>query len=80
MCDIKATDIIHWQNAMMELETDKNTNISQDYLKTLHNQLSAIFNYAVRFYDLKRIQLDKLEIWEEEEKKEMQFLDKKKNI
>lgn len=23
MCDIKAIDIIHWQNAMMELETDK---------------------------------------------------------
>lgn len=25
---------------------------SQTYLKTLHNQLSAIFNHAVRFYDL----------------------------
>lgn len=26
---------------------------AESYLKTLHNQLSAIFNYAVRFYDLR---------------------------
>lgn len=73
MCDIKATDIIHWQNAMMELETDKNTNFSQDYLKTLHNQLSAIFNYAVRFYDLKKNPARQVGNMGREEKKEMEF-------
>ena len=26
---------------------------SPTYLKTINNQLSAIFNYAVRYYDLK---------------------------
>ena len=26
---------------------------SQTYLKTLHNQLSAIFNHAVRYYELR---------------------------
>lgn len=47
MCDIKASDIRAWQNMLMKkgyLET---------YLKTVNNQLSAIFNYAVRYYDLK---------------------------
>ena len=26
---------------------------SKTYLKTMHNQLSAIFNHAMRYYDLK---------------------------
>ena len=77
MCDIKATDIIHWQNAMMELETDKNTNFSQDYLKTLHNQLSAIFNYAVRFYDLKKNPARQVGNMGREEKKKCNFGQKK---
>lgn len=35
-------------------ERDANGNpYSPVYLKTIHNQLSAIFNYAVRFYDLR---------------------------
>ena len=80
MCDIKATDIIHWQNAMMELETDKNTNFSQDYLKTLHNQLSAIFNYAVRFYDLKKNPARQVGNMGKEEKKEMQFWTKEEYL
>lgn len=44
--DITAADIRHWQNSMMK------QGYSQTYLKTINNQLSAIFNYAVRFYDL----------------------------
>lgn len=39
---------------MMELETKNNKKFTQDYLKTLHNQLSALFNYAVRFYNLNK--------------------------
>lgn len=46
VADITAADIRHWQNSMMK------QGYSQTYLKTIHNQLSAIFNYAVRFYDL----------------------------
>ncbi len=46
MTDIKAVDIRKWQNMMMK------GSYSQTYLKTINNQLSAIFNYAVRYYDL----------------------------
>ena len=53
LCDITAKDVIEWQNEIREL-TDKNgKKHSQTYLKTVHNQLSALFNHAVRYYGLK---------------------------
>lgn len=45
--DITAADIRKWQNELIEM------GYSSTYLKTINNQLSAIFNYAVRYYDLK---------------------------
>jgi hypothetical protein len=53
MSEIGAKDIIQWQNEMMRIRTKDGKPLSATYLKTLHNQVSAIFNYAVRFYDLK---------------------------
>ena len=51
--DIQPRDIIAWQNEMIK-GCDKNgKKYSPVYLKTLHNQLSAIFNHAVKFYGLK---------------------------
>ena len=47
MNEIKASDIRAWQNALMK------KGYSETYLKTVNNQLSAIFNYAVRYCDLK---------------------------
>ena len=37
----------------MEFSPLNYNNYKQTYLKTIHNQLSALFNYAVRFYGLK---------------------------
>ena len=45
--DITAADIRQWQNELIKM------GYSLTYLKTINNQLSAIFNYAVRYYDLK---------------------------
>jgi integrase len=53
MSEISAKDIIWWQNEMMNLRGKDGKPFSATYLKTLHNQVSAIFNHAVRFYDLK---------------------------
>jgi len=53
MSEIGAKDIIQWQNEMMNLRGKDDKPFSATYLKTLHNQVSAIFNHAVRFYDLK---------------------------
>jgi integrase len=53
MCEIAPRDIIQWQNKMMGYRTKNGKAFSATYLKTLHNQVSAIFNHAVRFYELK---------------------------
>ena len=52
MCDIQPKDVIAWQNEMLEGSTKTGKPYSPVYLKTLHNQLSAVFNYAVKFYGL----------------------------
>ncbi len=52
--EITAVDVITWQNKMLKIRNPKTgAPYSSDYLKTIHNQLSAIFNHAVRFYKLK---------------------------
>ena len=48
IAEITAADVRQWQNSMMK------QGYAPTYLKTIHNQLSAIFNYAVRYYDLPR--------------------------
>lgn len=53
MNEIKATDVMAWQNAMVNYRDDKGKGYSMTYRKTLHNQLSTLFNHAVRFYELK---------------------------
>lgn len=53
MNDIRPADVIQWQNEMIGYLDTKDNPYSETYLKTLHNQLSAIFNHAVRFYELK---------------------------
>ena len=53
MSDIKATDIIAWQNKIMEERDERGELHAPAYLKTIHNQISAIFNYAVNFYNLR---------------------------
>lgn len=50
--DIKLRDIIAWQNVILAEKKSDGTPYSPVYLKTVHNQLSAIFNHAVRFYGL----------------------------
>lgn len=52
MCDIKPRDIVAWQNIMLKASDDNGEPYSPVYLKTIHNQLSAIFNHAVKFYEL----------------------------
>ena len=50
--EIDAKDVIAWQNKLMDYRNDKGRGYSQDYLRTVHGQLSAIFNHAVKFYKL----------------------------
>lgn len=57
LCDITAKDVIEWQNEIRELTDKDGKKLSQTYLKTVHNQLSALFNHAVMYYGLKRKQI-----------------------
>ena len=50
---ITSKDVIAWQNELLAYRDKKKQPYSLTYLKTVHNQLSAIFNHAVRFYDLR---------------------------
>lgn len=70
--EIKAADIRAWQNVLM------NQGYSQTYLRTINNQLSSIFNYAVKYHDLKsnpcrkagpmgKSQADEMKFWTKEE-------------
>ncbi len=47
MNTITPADIRKWQNELLL------KNYSQTYLRTINNQLTAIFNYATQYYDLK---------------------------
>ena len=50
--DIRTSDVIQWQNEIMKLKKDNGELFSPTYLKTIHNQLSAILNHAVNMYGL----------------------------
>ena len=52
MCDIHPKDVIAWQNEMINYRDENGKPYSPVYLKTLHNQLSAILNHAVKYYGL----------------------------
>ena len=53
MKDIKPADIIQWQNVMIGIKNRDGTPLKPTYLKTIQAERSALFNHAVRFYDLK---------------------------
>ena len=53
MCKITPQQIIKWQNELINFKDERGNPYSPVYLKTVQNQLSAIFNHAVRYYNLK---------------------------
>ena len=73
MSAITTRDVMAWQNEMLAFRDERRKPYSQTYLKTVHNQLSAIFNFAVRHYDLRSNPAAKAGNMGTEERKEMQF-------
>ena len=53
MSSITAQQIITWQNELMNYKDENGKSLSPVYLKTINNQLSAIFNHAVKYYNLR---------------------------
>jgi len=83
MCEIKTADIRAWQNELIK------QGYAPTYLKSINNQLAALFNYAVRYYDLNdnpcrkagsigKSKADDMEFWTKQEFKQfLPSMDKK---
>ena len=86
MCEIKTSDIRAWQNELIK------QGYAPTYLKSINNQLAALFNYAVRYYDLKnnpcgkagsigKSKADDMEFWTKQEFKQfLPSMDKKPEV
>ncbi|SEA20094.1 AP2-like DNA-binding integrase domain-containing protein [Lachnospiraceae bacterium NK3A20] len=73
LSEIRTSDVIAWQNEIMKLKDRTGKPYSQTYLKTLHNQLSAILNHAVNMYGLRVNVARQAGNMGKEQCKEMQF-------
>ncbi|WP_317855977.1 site-specific integrase [Chakrabartyella piscis] len=80
MDEIKPADIIKWQNQMMKRKGNNGKPMSPVYLKTIHNQLSAIFNHAIRYYELPSNPAQKAGNMGKEKTKEMLFWTKEEYL
>ena len=52
LSEVNSTDILQWQNEMLSFRDENDKAYSPTYLRTIQNQLNAIFNHAVKYYDL----------------------------
>lgn len=73
MCEISPTDIMKWQNELLEGDKETGKAYSQTYMKTIHNQLSCIFNHAIKYYGMKSNPARLAGNMGKEESKEMQI-------
>ena len=61
---LRQKDIRRWQNQLTAYRDENGKPYSQTYLKAINNQMTAMFNYAVKYYDLREILAQKPEVWE----------------
>ncbi len=78
--EITPRDVMRWQNEMMNAIDTNGKHFSQTYLRSIHNQLSAIFNHAVRYYDLKSNPAAKVGSIGKKQSSEMQFWTKEEYL
>lgn len=71
--EITAKDVLDWHNELRKLTSRRGKPLSPTYLKTIHGQLSTIFNHAIKFYDLSTNPARKAGTIGSEESKEMLF-------
>ncbi len=80
MSDISAGDVIKWQNIMINYRNEKGKGYADTYLRTINNQLSAIFNHAVRYYNLNQNPVRKAGSMGREKAREMQVWTKEEYL
>jgi integrase len=70
---IDAKDIIRWQNIMIQSRDNNGKPYKDTYLKCIHNQLTAIFTHAFKYYGLKNNPSSKAGSMGRKHSDEMQF-------
>lgn len=73
LADISTSDIMQWQNEILQMRDDSGKGYSPTYLKTISAQMSALFNHATRYYDLKNNPCQKVGNMGKKKAKEMLF-------
>ncbi len=80
MCAITPQQIITWQNELINYRDEQGKAYSPVYLKTVNNQLSAIFNHAVKYYNLRENPCKKAGSMGKKKNREMQFWTKEEYL
>lgn len=80
LSEITVTDIIQWQNELLMFRDEEGKPYSETYLRTVNNQLSAIFNYAYKYYDLPKNPCKQIDKMGKAKAKEMLFWTKKEYL
>ena len=80
MSSITPQQIIRWQNELINYRDKNRTPYSPVYLKTIQNQLSAIFNHAVRYYNLRENPCKKAGSMGKKKNREMMFWTKEQYL
>ena len=78
--EIKSRDIVSWQNELLTHQKKNGEPYSPTYLKSVHSQLSAIFNHAVKYYGLRNNPAKIAGGMGKEESKDMQFWTQKEYL
>jgi integrase len=78
--DIEPKDVIAWQNELLDYRDENGEGYAAGYLKTIHAQLSAIFNHAVRYYHLPFNPASRVGGMGGEDHKEMQYWTKEEYL
>lgn len=73
LSEIRPSDILQWQNEIMKMSKANGEKFSPVYLKTIHNQMSAILNHAVNMYGLRSNVARKAGNMGKEKSKEIEF-------
>lgn len=80
MCNITAQQIITWQNEMLDHKDEHGEKYSPVYLRSVNSQLSAIFNHAVRYYNLRENPCKKAGSMGKKKNREMLFWTKEEYL
>ena len=80
MSSITPQQIVRWQNELINYRDKDGAPYSPVYLKSIQNQISAIFNHAVRYYNLKENPCKKAGSMGKKKNREMAFWTKEEYL